>query len=71
MHHITVDRQSFTLRRTEQKTDSLVDVIENLTMKDSTVETKKPSKAEHTTNKAEKSKGRCDGEPYIAQGSCL
>lgn len=58
VHRITVDRQSFTLKRAEQKTDSLVDVIENLTMKDSLVETKKSSKAEHTTNKAERPKGR-------------
>eukprot|EP00066_Takifugu_rubripes_P014703 XP_011603969.1 PREDICTED: inversin isoform X2 [Takifugu rubripes] len=58
VHHITVDRQSFTLKRTEQKTDSLVDVIENLTMKDSMVETKKSSKAEHTTNKAERPKDK-------------
>lgn len=57
MHHITVDRQSFTLRRTEQRTDSLVEVIENLTMKDSMVETQRPSKAEHAT-KAERPKGR-------------
>lgn len=57
MHHVTVDRHSFTLKRTEQKTDSLVDVIENLTVKDSMVETKKSSKAEHTTNKAERPKG--------------
>lgn len=58
VHHVTVDGQSFTLKRTEQKTDSLVDVIENLTMKDSMVETKKSSKAEHTANKAERPKGR-------------
>lgn len=56
VQHITVDR--LTPKRREQKTDSLVDVIENLTMKDSMVETKKPSKAEHTTNKAERPKGR-------------
>lgn len=58
VHHITVERQSFTLKRTEPKTDSLVDVIENLTMRDSLVETKKSSKAEHTTSKAERPKGR-------------
>lgn len=51
--------------RTEQKTDSLVYVIENLTMRDSMVETKKLSKAEHTKSKTDRLKGRCDDGPYI------
>lgn len=63
---VTVDKQSSQiLMRTEQKTDSLVDVIENLSMRDSMVETKKSSKAEHTKNKTERLKGRWDGGPYI------
>lgn len=71
MQHITVDKQSLPLKRAEQKTDSLVDVIENLSMKDSMVETKKSSKAEHTKNKAVRPKGKCDEGPYMISGSCL
>lgn len=54
MRQISVDKQ----KRTQQKTDSLVDVIENLTVSDSAGEAKKSSKAERVKTKAERPKGR-------------
>lgn len=58
MRQITVDKQPVPVKRTQQKTDSLVDVIENLTVSDSAGETKKSSKAERIKTKAERPKGR-------------
>lgn len=58
VQQITVDKQTVPETRTEQKTDSLVNVIENLTVRDSAGETKKSSKAERTKTKAERPKGR-------------
>lgn len=43
--------------RAEQETISLVNIIEDLTMNDSVVETKKSSKAERTKSKVERHKG--------------
>lgn len=58
MQQIAVDKQTVPVTRTEQKTDSLIHVIENLTMRDSAGETKKSSKAERNKTKAERPKGR-------------
>lgn len=44
--------------RTEQKTDFLINVIENLTVREFAGETKKSSKDERTKTKAERIKGR-------------
>lgn len=55
---MAVDKQAVPVTRTEQKTDSLVKVMENLTVRDSAGETKKSSKTEQTKTKAEKPKGR-------------
>lgn len=52
MQHFPVDKQKVPVMRT----DSLV-VIENLTTRDATVETKRSPKAERPKNKAERLKG--------------
>lgn len=58
MQQFAVDKQPVPGTRSEQRTDSLVSVIENLTVRDSAGETKKSSKAERTKTKAERPKGR-------------
>lgn len=58
MQQIAADKQTVLVMRTEQKTGSLVDVIENLSVRDSAGGTKKSSKAERTKTKAERPKGR-------------
>lgn len=58
VQQIAVDKQPVPVTRTQQKTDSLVNVIENLTVSDSAGETKKSSKAERTKTKTERLKGR-------------
>lgn len=57
MQQVAVDNQRVPPMRTEQKADALIDVIENLTMTDPAVETKRPSKSERIKTKAERPKG--------------
>lgn len=58
MPQIAADKQTVLVTTTEQKAYSLVDVIENLSVRDSAGETKKSSKAERTKTKADRPKGR-------------
>lgn len=54
---VSVEKWRVPLVRAEQDTISLVNIIEDLTMNDSVVETKKSSKAERTKSKVERHKG--------------
>lgn len=53
----TTEKRRVPLVRTEQEMLSLVNIIEDLSMNDSVVETKKSSKAERTKSKEERHKG--------------
>ena len=54
---ISAEKQRAPLERTEQEVISLVNIVGELTMNDSVVETKKSSKAEHNKSKVERHKG--------------
>lgn len=56
MQQVSAEKRRVSLVRTEQETISLVNIIEDLTMNDSVVETK-ASKAERTKSKVERYKG--------------
>ena len=53
----TAEKRRVPLVRTEQEKLSLVNIIEDLSMNDSVVETKKSSKAERAKSKEERLKG--------------
>lgn len=52
--------------RPEQETNSLVNMIEDLTMSDSVAETKMPTKAERAKSKGEKHKG-ASGQKLLSE----
>ncbi|XP_041844908.1 inversin isoform X2 [Melanotaenia boesemani] len=54
----TTEKQRVSLVRAEQERPSLVNIMEDLTMNDSTVETKKSSKAERTRRKEERDRAQ-------------
>lgn len=58
MQQNALEKHMAPVTRTEQKAGSLVNVIENLTVRDSAGETKKSSKAQHIKSKAERPRGR-------------
>lgn len=53
----SAEKRRVPLVRAEQETISLVNIIEDLTMNDSVLETKKSSKAERPKSKVERQKG--------------